>query len=212
MEQSDATINFLNWNERVRIHVSNVPEYDLEGFKRGKNILENHVLQELGDINGKTVLHLMCHFGMDTLSWARDCGAIITGVDFSDEAIKFAESLAQELNIKNTKFIISNVYDLPNHLHDQFDYVVMTHGVLCWLPDLQKLFQIVSQFMKEGGKFYLCDDHPLLNMFDEDSLTVKDGYFHKRIEVVNDTSYVTSTLKLKKYKKHRMDPLHVRHH
>jgi len=191
-------LNSKNWGERVGLHI-NSPEYGLEEFKQGKVIHENHVIKEMGDIKGKNVLHLMCHFGLDTLCWARDFGAVMTGVDFAEEAVHVAQSLAKELNIQNVKFIQSDIYQLPNQLHEKFDVVVMTHGVLCWLPDLVGIMKIVAEFLKEGGKYYLCDDHPVTNMF-ENTLTVENSYFYERIEEYGEYSYVPSEVKLQNTK------------
>jgi len=194
--KDDFDKNNRNWDERVGLHVSS-SEYNLKGFKDGKNIMEKHVVKELGDVAGKTMLHLMCHFGMDTLCWARDYGAIVTGVDFSNSGIQVAQSLAKELKIQNVTFIVSNIYELNNNFPQQeFDFIVMTHGILCWLPDLPQLMKQVVQYLKKGGKFYLCDDHPVTNLF-EDALTVEGSYFHKRIELVCEKSYVLSDGSLK---------------
>ncbi|MHA1450511.1 MAG: class I SAM-dependent methyltransferase, partial [Candidatus Hodarchaeales archaeon] len=95
-----------NWSERVPIHAKS-SSYDLEGFKKGKTSLLPTEIEELGDVDGKKILHLQCHFGMDTLSLAR-MGAIVTGVDFSGEAISLARKLAEELNI-NADFVESDV-------------------------------------------------------------------------------------------------------
>src|SRR5215472_4698405 len=110
--------NRVLWNEITPLHARSA-FYDVEGFKRGRNALMSIERDELGDVSGKSLLHLQCHFGMDTLSWAR-LGATVTGVDFSDEAIATAQSLSQETAIP-ARFIQSNIYDLPNVLDEQFD-------------------------------------------------------------------------------------------
>jgi 2-polyprenyl-3-methyl-5-hydroxy-6-metoxy-1,4-benzoquinol methylase len=85
-------------------------------------------------VRGRSLLHLQCHFGMDTLSWAR-LGARVTGADYSEEAITVARSLAEELDI-DARFVCANHYDLPDVLEGEFDIVVTTYGVLSWLPDV----------------------------------------------------------------------------
>src|SRR5207249_2522318 len=99
-----------------------------------------------------TLLHLMCHFGMGTLSWARE-GAIATGVDLSDESIKLAKKLSEELHIPST-FICSDIYELPKVLDQKFDIVFMSYGVLLWLSDIEKWAKTVNHFLKKGGMFY----------------------------------------------------------
>ena len=86
--------NFLNWNEVVEVH-ARAASYNLEGFKRGENVLDAIELREVGEVRGKSLLHLQCHFGLDTMSWAR-LGAKVTGLDFSDKAIDLARSLSRE--------------------------------------------------------------------------------------------------------------------
>ena len=116
------------WNEITPIHARSA-FYDVEGFKKGRSTLDSIELEELGDVSGKSLLHLQCHFGLDTLSWARR-GAKVTGVDFSDEAITQARSLSEETSIK-ANFICSNIYDLPDVIEDQFDIIFTSYGILC---------------------------------------------------------------------------------
>lgn len=153
------------WNEITPVHARSA-FYDLEGFKRGRSSLRQLEIEELGDVAGKSLLHLQCHFGMDTLSWAR-LGASVTGIDFSDVAIHLAESLAQELRL-DARFVCSNVYDLPENLSGQFDIVYTGIGAICWLPDLQRWAEIIAQFLKPGGTFYLYEGHPVTAMFENE--------------------------------------------
>lgn len=151
--------NLPLWNEMTPIHARSA-FYDVEGFKHGRITLGNLEREEVGDVAGKSLLHLQCHFGMDTLSWAR-LGAHVTGVDFSDEAIALARSLSQEIGI-SARFIQSNIFDLPDALNEQFDIVFTSQGVLCWLPDIERWGQIAARYLKPGGTFYIADGHPLL--------------------------------------------------
>jgi len=105
------------WNAWTLHHVES-EFYDVEGFKgrgrrdrAGQDALE---IQIVGDVAGKTLLHLQCHFGLDTIFWARR-GATVTGVDFAEEAIRAARALAAELGIPAT-FVHSDVYDLAERL------------------------------------------------------------------------------------------------
>ena len=127
-----------NWNERVPVHAKS-DFYHLNGFKGGKSSLNSIELEEVGDVAGKSMLHLQCHFGLDTMSWAR-LGAKVTGVDFSEEAIALARSLSEELDI-GARFVLSNVYDLPDALDEggAYDIVFTSYGVLCWLPDTEEM-------------------------------------------------------------------------
>jgi 2-polyprenyl-3-methyl-5-hydroxy-6-metoxy-1,4-benzoquinol methylase len=172
--------NLKLWNELTPIHAQS-DLYDMEGFKQGKSTLESIELEEAGDVCGKSLLHLQCHFGMDTLSWAR-LGANVTGVDFSDEAINLARSLSKETGIK-ANFICADIYKLPDVMHKKFDIVFTSRGVLCWLPDLEKWAKLISHFLKPGGTFYIIENHPFMMVFDNSTnaagLKVSNSYFHK---------------------------------
>jgi len=167
------------WEKLTAVNVKS-RMYDVEGFKQGKTALKELELAELGDVKGRSLLHLQCHFGLDTMSWAR-LGAEVTGVDFSPTAIKTARTLAEEINIK-ADFINCNLYDLPQLLDRQFDIVYTSYGVLCWLPDLTEWGKLIARYLKPGGTFYIVEMHPLLNIFNnettEEKLEAKLSYFH----------------------------------
>ena len=185
--QSYFEENKQAWNKRTAIHKDSA-FYDLDSFKKGKSSLNKIELEELGDVKGKTILHLQCHFGMDTMSWARE-GAIVTGVDLSDEAINLAKEINTELNL-NAKFICSNIYDLADSSkvpplegfrEAGFDIVFTSYGTIGWLPDLDKWAEIVSYFLKPGGIFYIADFHPALWMMDENFEKIKYNYFNTEV-------------------------------
>ncbi|HSF30977.1 MAG TPA: class I SAM-dependent methyltransferase [Candidatus Tectomicrobia bacterium] len=157
-------VNRRTWNAWTRLNVAS-KFYDVEGFKAGRMTLDPIALAGPGDVTGRSLLHLQCHFGMDTLSWARR-GAIVTGIDFSEEAITTARALSEELGIPAT-FVQSNLYDLPQNLTGQFDIIFTSYGVLGWLPDLERWGQIIARFLKPGGIFYIVEVHPVALLFDE---------------------------------------------
>ncbi|HEV2800837.1 MAG TPA: class I SAM-dependent methyltransferase [Pyrinomonadaceae bacterium] len=163
------------WNGWTRLHTRS-RFYDVESFKAGKSSLEPLEIEEVGDVKGKSLLHLQCHFGMDTLSWARR-GARVVGADFSDEAIRFARALAAELNLP-AEFVCANVYDLPAALEDRFDIVYTSYGVLSWLPELDPWAAVAAHFLKPGGFFYIAEYHPLVSMLGDDGRTFEYPYFH----------------------------------
>lgn len=163
--EKHTTANKKWWNSATKVHKSS-SLYDLKSFKKGKTSLQSTELEELGNVKGKTMLHLMCHFGMDTLSWARE-GAIVTGVDLSDESIRLAQQLSAETNIPGT-FICSDIYDLPKKLDKQYDIVFLSYGVLLWLSDIKKFTDVVHHFLKKGGTFYIVELHPFTNLLTYD--------------------------------------------
>ena len=165
--------NKRRWNELVDIHAAS-EEYDLEGFLAGKNSLHRIELEKLGDVSGKSLLHLQCHFGLDTISWAR-LGAKATGVDFSETAIELAREIARHAGV-DAEFVCSNVYDLPENLVGEFDIVFTSYGVLCWLNDMDEWARIIAHYLKPGGVFLLVESHPFMWVFDDESEELKQRY------------------------------------
>ena len=157
--------NRRRWDERVPIHYRS-SFYDVAGFLAGASSLEPHELAEVGDVGGKSLLHLQCHFGLDTLSWAR-LGARVTGLDFSGEGIRAARELAAEADI-SAEFVEANLYDAPAALAGRaFDIVYTGKGALIWLPDLDRWAEVVAGLLAPGGLCYVLDMHPVGYLFDE---------------------------------------------
>ena len=156
-------VNKETWNKKVAIHTKS-DFYNMKDFLEGKSSLNQLELNELGNVKGKSLLHLQCHFGQDTLSFAR-MGAKCTGIDLSSEGIKKAKELNSELGLDAT-FIESNVYDVTKTVKGQFDIVFASYGVVGWLPDLKTWAKIIAEKLKKGGTFYLAEFHPIVWMFD----------------------------------------------
>ncbi len=169
-------INQAKWDELVGLHAAS-DFYDLDGFRRGHTSLRSLELGEVGEVAGQRLLHLQCHFGLDTLSWAR-LGAVTTGVDFSGRAIDLARSLADELGIA-ARFVCADLYDLAEVLEESFDVVYSSYGVLCWLADLPRWAEIVASYLVPGGRFHLVELHPFAATLDDESeeLAVRFPYF-----------------------------------
>jgi SAM-dependent methyltransferase len=180
--RSDASNEWFDanramWDERVPIHVSG-SFYDVDGFRAGRDTLERFEVEEMGDIRGRELVHLQCHFGLDTLSWARYHGAKVAGLDFSGPAVEAAQALAAELAIEAT-FVQSNVYDAAEALGGRdFDVVYTGLGALNWLPDVPRWAGVVSGLVRPGGFLYLAEFHPLADVFGDDGLDVTYDYFH----------------------------------
>lgn len=155
--------NKATWNNKVKEHAKS-DMYDLEAFKSGKISLMPYELDALRDVDGKSLLHLQCHFGQDTLSWSR-MGAKCVGVDLSDEGIKLAQNLNDELQL-DAKFVCCNVLDTSEFIKDTFDIVFTSYGVIGWLPDLKPWGKMISERLKKGGTFYMAEFHPIVWMFD----------------------------------------------
>lgn len=149
-------VNKAAWDKRAKVHVGS-KFYDVEAFVEGKSSLNEIELAEVGEVKGKSLLHLQCHFGQDTLSWAR-MGAKVTGVDLSTEAITQARQLAETIG-QEAHFIAQDIYTFGEENQTQFDHVFTSYGVLCWLPDLDKWAQTINAALKPGGQFNLVEFH-----------------------------------------------------
>jgi len=179
-------INKTLWNNKTDVHI-NSEFYDNKTFIDGRNSLNSIELELLEDIKGKSILHLQCHFGQDTISLNR-LGANVTGIDLSDKAIERAKELAVTTKSDAT-FICCDIYDLPKHLDKEFDLVFTSYGTIGWLPDLDKWAKIVSRFLKPNGKFVFAEFHPVVWMFDDNFSKVEYNYFKDNpiVEIENGT-------------------------
>lgn len=178
------------WDAWTRVHRDSA-FYDVPGFLAGRDPLNRIEIEELGDVSGKRFLHLQCHFGVDTLGWARR-GAEVTGVDFSPEAVATARKLARDAGLAAT-FVESDVYDLDALDLGEFDIVHTSYGVLPWLPDLDAWAGIVARHLTGGGLFHLVENHPLAGIFDDgEGETLRWPYLATGdpIRLESDASYV----------------------
>lgn len=169
-------INRVLWNTKTPVHL-NSQFYDLAGFLAGASSLKPIELGLLGGVQGKSILHLQCHFGQDSLSLAR-MGARVTGMDLSDTAIDKARELNEELGL-DARFICCDIYDLPAHLDETFDIVFTSYGVIGWLPDMERWAGIVNRYLRPGGRFVFVEFHPVLWMFDDDFQHFAYRYFNQ---------------------------------
>jgi 2-polyprenyl-3-methyl-5-hydroxy-6-metoxy-1,4-benzoquinol methylase len=169
------TINRASWNNRTESHI-NSAFYNMEHFMKGNTSLNEIELGLLGDISGKSILHLQCHFGQDTISLSR-MGAQVTGVDLSDKAIDSARQIARAAQ-SNATFICCDIYDLPTHLNQQFEVVFTSYGTIGWLPDLDAWANVIATFLKPGGQLVFVEFHPVVWMFDDHFEKIAYRYFN----------------------------------
>jgi len=171
-------LNRALWDERVAIHTRS-DFYDVPGFLGGAEVLRPFELAEVGDVDGRRLLHLQCHFGQDTLGWARH-GAAVTGLDFSASAVEAAAELAREAGLADARFVTADVYEAANVLAGEtFDIVYTGLGALCWLPDVERWAQTAAALVAPGGFLYLAEFHPVTDMFGGDGRTVEYDYFQQ---------------------------------
>jgi SAM-dependent methyltransferase len=188
-------INRKAWNDKTVVHLQS-EFYDQKAFLAGKNSLKNPELQVLGDVNGKRILHLQCHFGQDTLSLVR-MGAKVTGLDFSEVAIENAIRINEELGL-DARFVCSDVCDLPKELYNQFDIVFTSYGTIGWFPDLEPWAETIKNALVPGGKFIMVDFHPFIWTFDNDMKYIQYDYFKSEpIEEEIEGSYADRNAPIK---------------
>ena len=186
------SINKQNWNDRTEVHYQS-KTYDVASFIAGRNPLKSIELALLGDIKGKKVLHLQCHFGQDSIALSR-LGAQVTGVDFSEKAIEKARELA-DLTESDTRFILSDIYSLPDVLDESFDLVFTSYGTIGWLPDIQGWAAVVSNFMRPEAAFVFAEFHPVVWMFSDDFKRIEYRYFKDAAIIEeSDTTYTDGKL------------------
>ena len=178
--------NRENWDERVDVHAASA-FYDLPGFRAGGSTLRAFELDEVGDLADSRLVHLQCHMGQDTLSWARR-GAHVTGVDFSGAAVRTAAALARDTGLADrARFVVSDVYRAPEALGgERFDVVYTGLGALVWLPDLTRWARVVASLLDDGGILYLAEFHPVADMLGDDGRSVEHDYFDTRATTYDD--------------------------
>lgn len=183
-EQDYFDINKKAWNNKVDIHLES-DFYNQEGFLKGNNSIPEIDLKLLGDVKGKSILHLQCHFGQDSLSLAR-MGAKVTGIDISDKAIETAKKINDQLDL-DAQFICCNVYDTLENINGKFDIVYTSYGTIGWLPDIDKWAEIISKSLKPNGKFIFVEFHPVIWMFDDDFKKIKYHYHNEKTIIETNT-------------------------
>ncbi|HXV24375.1 MAG TPA: class I SAM-dependent methyltransferase [Alphaproteobacteria bacterium] len=165
-EREWTAANRRNWDERAGLHLLNrTGFYGIDRVRAGEDILHAIEAGEIGDLTGKRLLHLQCHFGLDTICLARR-GAAVTGLDFSEVAIAGARALAAELGV-TAEFVKGEIYDARAVLTGKFDRVYVTWGTICWLPDMRRWAQVVASLLASGGSLYLADTHPSAQILEE---------------------------------------------
>ncbi|MBT2440683.1 class I SAM-dependent methyltransferase [Streptomyces sp. ISL-36] len=172
--------NRVRWDERVPIHAAS-EFYDLDAFRAGKEALRDFELAEVGDVTGRSLLHLQCHIGLDTLSWARRGASHVVGLDFSEPAVETARSLAADIGLPPDRaaFVAADAYDAAEAVPDSsYDIVYTGIGALCWLPDIDRWAETAASLVAPGGFLYVAEFHPLADSLDDETGTrVVHDYF-----------------------------------
>jgi SAM-dependent methyltransferase len=173
--------NKKGWDGLAETHYQN---YHINKLLTGTPLINELIQEEVGDVKGKSLVHLLCHIGTDTLSWAL-LGAKVTGIDISTESLKYARKIAKEMGVDAT-FIEADIMDVIDSVQEKYDIAFSSTGVLCWLPDIQRYAHGVRHLLHDGGFFYIFDGHPfrsvLLDAAGEFSAnTIQGDYFRKEV-------------------------------
>lgn len=180
-------LNRANWDDRVPVHLAS-SFYDLDAFRAGAESLHSFEPAEVGDVTGRRLVHLQCHIGLDTLSWARR-GAVVSGLDFSGPAIEAASALAAEVGLAAT-FVVADVYDAVGAFGGQrFEIVYTGTGALVWLPDIRRWARVVADLLEPGGFLYLAEGHPFAQTLDDASGSVVTWDYFDSSPVVEDCPF-----------------------
>ncbi len=185
MSTDFVSVNMQNWDERVTHHLD---AYGAQDFAADPEAVRATKEAELlapflpeGSFDGLDMVHLQCHIGIDTISFARR-GARVVGTDISGEAISAARVLAESAGTPGATFVQCRNEDAPGVLGRTFDVVFTSVGVLAWLGDLSAWAETVAKLLRPGGVFLVYDAHPMLNAMeyerDDDLLVVGEPYFH----------------------------------
>lgn len=173
-------INRKAWDNRTKIHFES-EFYSVDDFIQGSSSLTEIDFAELVDVKGKRLLHMQCHFGLDTLSWARE-GAIATGVDLSPASIDKAKELSKVTGIP-AEFVCTDIYQVPDLVREEFDIVYTSYGSIEWLPDVERWASVVAAMLVKGGTFYMAEFHPFF------SSLRGDPYFSSDNEPIEAPTY-----------------------
>jgi 2-polyprenyl-3-methyl-5-hydroxy-6-metoxy-1,4-benzoquinol methylase len=197
-----ASTNIKLWNE-LAAHHSRLPAYGYELLAAGGITLHHLEREAVGNVEGKRLLHLMCHIGTDSLSWVR-LGATVTGVDFSSQAIEVAIKFSRDLQL-SASFANCGIEEIGNRLpHRSWDLIIATYGVLEWIPNLHSVVASIKDLLAPKGTLLIIDAHPLANSLWEakdcphGSVHLGDSYFSttRPQRQVMRGSYVDREIKL----------------
>lgn len=175
------------WNTRTGVHLES-EFYDNQSFLEGRNSLNSIEMPYLQNLEGKRVLHLQCHFGQDSISLKRMGAKSVTGVDFSEEAVKVGKQLAADCN-EEVNFILGNVMKLDEVLSGEFDLIFCSYGVTGWLPELSTWAKHISNFLAPNGRFVYAEFHPIMWMYDNEFGSITYPYLHGEVIAEQEGTY-----------------------
>ncbi|WP_312349638.1 class I SAM-dependent methyltransferase [Actinomyces sp.] len=175
--------NRANWDDRAGVHVAS-EFYDVRGLVSDPEGITDVVRRDLavlaphlpgGSVRGLTLLHLQCHIGTDTLSWARLGAVDVHGLDFSERALDHARDIAGAAG-EGITYVQGDAQFASEVVDRTFDVVVTSVGTICWLPELVSWAHSVHDLLVPGGVFMIRDDHRLVTAMDPELDVVTEDY------------------------------------
>lgn len=163
----DATqVNHAHWQDLAAVHgEGNDAYYDVDALLAGRSAmteLEERALELSGGVSGRDLLHVQCHIGFDSITFAQR-GARVTALDFSEQALKKARRIAERAGVQ-VEWIETDVLALPDALSGRFDLAYASIGAICWIGDLARWMRNVAGTLRPDGRLVLVDLHPAYGM------------------------------------------------
>ncbi|RYF60776.1 MAG: class I SAM-dependent methyltransferase [Comamonadaceae bacterium] len=175
--------NRVNWDDRADIHARS-EMYNVEGFladpadisvvvQNDLSVLAPH-LPESG-VRGRSLLHLQCHIGTDTISWARLGAVDVHGLDLSPKSLDHAARIAKA-DDREITWVEGDARFASRLIDRYFDIIVTSAGTIVWLPELVNWAQSIHDLLEPGGLFMIRDDHPILGAMAFEPWAITDDY------------------------------------
>lgn len=187
-----TSANKAAWEASAHLHAAGKSWDELLSSAKlpGFSILDPHLTEVLQRLkpDGKRAVQIGCNNARELLSLASLGMKPELGIDQSANFLMQARQLAQATGL-SPRFVEADVYDLPNDL-GTFDLALITIGVLNWMPELPRFFQIVSQLLTDKGVLVIYETHPFLELFDPVSDTPfapAFSYFDHRPQEVRES-------------------------
>lgn len=183
--------NRANWDERADLHVTS-EMYDVDGLLRDPSYISEVVLNDLdvlsphlasGTIKGMSLLHLQCHIGTDTVSWARLGADGVHGLDLSPNSLTHARRIAEAAAVE-IEWAEGDARTASDVIDRTFDVIVTSAGTIVWLPELETWARSISDLLAPGGLFMIRDDHPILAAMEFQPWTITSDYLSGGGELV----------------------------
>lgn len=170
IDAQDAILaNRSAWNASARHHLTS-ERYRrlLSGFARpGFSCLDDLLTEQLQALKvaGKNVAQLCCNNGCEILSIKNLGAKMAVGFDQAGAFLEHAEAFRSAGDI-DCRFVETDVYEIDATFDVAFDIVLVTIGVLGWMPDLPRFVGVAKRLLRKGGTLCIHEQHPIMNMME----------------------------------------------